>query len=62
LKKYEENKKELEDEFAEVEGVWKGFLATLKGAKISYEKKDDNKSKMTYQFWLEGEELKSNRL
>lgn len=62
LKKYAENKKEVEEELTEVEGILKEFLHTLKGAKISFEKKDDNKSKMTFLFWLEEEELKSNRL
>ena len=62
LKKYEENKQELEQELAEIESMLKEFLQTLSGLKISYEKKDDNKSKITFIFWLEGGELKSNRL
>ena len=62
LKKYDENKVELEEELGEVEGILKDFLKSLNGSKISYEKKDDNKSKLTFQFWLEGEELKSSRL
>lgn len=62
LKKYEESKVELEEELREVEGVLKDFLRSLNGSKISYEKKDDNKSKITFLFWLEGEDLKSNRL
>lgn len=60
--KYEERKKEIFDELAEVENSIKEFLRLLQGGKISYEKKDDNdKSKNTFIFWLEGDELKSNR-
>ena len=61
LKKYEEYKSEVEQELAEVEKIFIDFLNSLNGMKISYEKKDDNKSRMTYLFWVEGEELKWSR-
>ncbi|MDQ6814019.1 MAG: hypothetical protein M3040_09790 [Bacteroidota bacterium] len=61
INKFEESKKELEEELSGVETCLKGFLGTLSGSKISFEKKDENKSKMTFLFWMEGEELKSNR-
>ncbi len=62
VRKYEERKKEIGDELAEVENSIREFLMTLQGGKISYERKDDNdKSKNTYIFWLEGEQLKCNR-
>lgn len=62
LKKYAENKHELEEEMREIENQLKDFLKSLNNSKISYEKKDDNKTKITFLFWMEGEELKSNRL
>jgi len=62
LKKYEERKKEVGDELAEVENSLKEFLTSLQGGKVSYDKKDDNdKSKNTYVFWLEDNTLKCNR-
>jgi len=60
LKKAEENKKELEDELMEVEGIFIDFLKSLHSKRISYESKDDNKNKTTYLFWLEGDLLKSS--
>lgn len=62
LKKYDENKTEVEKELSEVSSILKDFLHSLNACKISYEKKDDSKSKITFLFWLEGEELKSNRV
>ncbi len=62
IKKYEERKKEIGDELAETESMLKEFLTSLQGGKISYERKDDNdKSKSTYLFWMEGDIVKSNR-
>lgn len=62
LRKYEERTKELSDELAEAENALKEFLTALQGGKIAYERKDDSdKSKNTYLFWLEGDEVKCNR-
>ena len=62
IRKYEERRKEVDEELAEVENTLKEFLTPLQGGKISYEKKDDNdKSKITYLFWLEGEKVQCNR-
>lgn len=62
IKKYEERKKEIGDELAETESMLKEFLTSLQGGKISYERKDDNdKSKSTYLFWMEGDIVKCNR-
>jgi len=62
VRKYHERKQELTDELAEVENSLKEFLLTLQGGKVSYERKDDNdKSKNTFVFWLEGDKVKSNR-
>lgn len=62
IKKHEERKKEVGDELAETENSIKEFLTSLQGSKISYERKDDNdKSKNTYLFWLEGDQVKTNR-
>lgn len=62
IKKYEERKKEVADELAELENLLKDFLTPLQGGKISYERKDDNdKSKNTYLFWLEGDRVNCNR-
>lgn len=62
VRKYEERKKEVGDELAEVENALKDFLLALQGGQISYEKKDDNdKSKNTYLFWIEDEKVKCNR-
>lgn len=62
VKKLDEQKAAFESEFAEVEAEFKAFLQSINGNKISYEKKDDNKNKFTYLFWLENDEIKSNRL
>ncbi|MCW3105611.1 MAG: hypothetical protein JWQ09_117 [Segetibacter sp.] len=62
LKKHEDRKNEINEELSEVEELLKGFLASLNGGKISYEKKDDtDKSKLTFIFWLEGDQVKCNR-
>ncbi len=62
IKKHEERKKEIDDELAEIENTLKEFLLTLQGGKISYDRKDDNdKSKSTYVFWIEGDSVKCNR-
>lgn len=61
IKKHEERKKQAADELAEVESLLKDFLTSLNGAKISYEKSDHDKSKNTYLFWLEGDQVKCNR-
>jgi hypothetical protein len=62
IRKHEERKKEVGDELLEIENLIKEFLTSLKGGKISYEKKDDSdKSKNTYLFWLEGDKVKCNR-
>lgn len=62
VKKLDEQKAAFESEFAEVEAEFKAFLQSINGNKISYEKKDDNKNKFTFLFWLENDEIKSNRL
>ncbi|MEO6327350.1 MAG: hypothetical protein ABIO55_00370 [Ginsengibacter sp.] len=62
IKKYEERKTEIRDELIEVENIMKEFLSAIKGGKITYEKKDDNdKSKITFLFWLEDGKIMSNR-
>ncbi len=62
IKKYEERRKEVDEELVGAENTLKEFLKSLQGGKISYEKKDDNdKSKITYLFWLEGEKVMCNR-
>ena len=61
LRKVEDRNKELEAEIAEVETILKDFLQPLTGSRISYEKKDDNKTKITYLFWLDNEQLQLNR-
>jgi hypothetical protein len=62
IKKHEERKNEISEELAEVEDLLKGFLTSLNGGKVSYEKRDDNdKSKITFLFWLEDGQVKCNR-
>ena len=62
VKKHEDRMKEIKTELVEVENHLKEFLSFLKGGKIAYEKKDDNnKSKMTFLFWIENDQLKTNR-
>ena len=62
IRKHEERKNEINEELAEVEGLLKGFLTSLNKGRISYEKKDDNdKSKITFLFWLEDDKIKCNR-
>ena len=61
-KKLEERKTELESDFAEVENNLKEFLQYVDGYQVTYEKKDDvEKAKITYLFWMENGEIKSNR-
>ena len=60
-KKYEQRKAELNDEIAGVEHTLKDFLSFLKGGKITYEKKNDDKSKTTFLFWLEDGKVMCNR-
>ncbi|MEP6595935.1 MAG: hypothetical protein ABJA71_08300 [Ginsengibacter sp.] len=62
IKKYDERKAALNDEFAKTESTLKDFLTFLKGGKISYEKRDDNdKSKITFLFWLQDGKVMCNR-
>ncbi len=62
VKKLEERKNELNQELSEVEGLITEFLMSLNGGKISYEKKDDNdKSKITFLFWVEDGKVMCNR-
>jgi hypothetical protein len=61
LKKYEERKNEINQELEEVENILRDFLVFLNEAKVSYEKKDDNKNKQTFLFWLEEGQVKCNR-
>ena len=61
-KKLDERKKELDTELSEVEAIFKEFLNYVDSQQITFEKKDDiEKTKMTYLFWLENGEIKSNR-
>ncbi|MEO7800399.1 MAG: hypothetical protein ABIR81_00285 [Ginsengibacter sp.] len=62
VKKLEDQKAAFEIELAEVEAEFKAFLHSINGNKISYEKKDDNKNRMTFLFWLENDKIQSNRL
>lgn len=61
LKKFEERKSELNEELKEVEELIKSFLAKLNGGKVYYEKKDDDKAKVTFLFWLEDNQVRCNR-
>jgi len=61
IKKYEERRFHLNNEIAEVENTLKDFLSFLKGGKIAYEKKNDDKSKATFLFWLEDGKVMCNR-
>lgn len=63
LRKYEERKAEVAEEFAEVEKALHDFLSFLKGGKISYETKSSNSrdKKITYLFWLQDDKVQCNR-
>lgn len=61
LKKLEDRRNEVNSELAEVENVLKEFIGFLKDNKILFEKKDDNKNKLTFLFWVEDGQLKCNR-
>ncbi len=61
LKKLEDRKTEVNEELNEVQSILKEFLEFVGGNKISFEKKDDNKNKITYLFWLEDGNVKCNR-
>lgn len=59
VKKQEERKSEVASDLAEVEDLLRLFLGAISGGKVSYEKKDDNdKSKITYLFWVENNQVK----
>lgn len=60
--KSEERIEEANEELREVEEILKGFLASIPGHQLSYERKDDTeKMKITHLFWLEVGVIKSNR-
>lgn len=62
LKKNEDRKKEINEELSDVENSLKEFLSSLRGGKVSFERKDDNdKSKSTYTFSLEGDAIVLNK-
>ncbi len=62
IKKHADRKSELELEMNEVENTIKEFLSYIKGGKITYDTKDDNdKSRITFLFWLEDGRIKSER-
>lgn len=62
LKKFEDRRFEIREELSDLEVLIKGFLTVLNGGKISYDRKDEHeKSKVSYLFWLEGEQVKCNR-
>ena len=62
VRKLEERRNEISEELTAVESLLKEFILSLNGGKISYEKKDDNdKSKMTFLFWVEGDKVMCNR-
>ena len=62
IKKTEERMQEANEELKEVEEILKGFLASIPGHQLSYERKDDlEKMKITHLFWLEDGVIKSNR-
>jgi len=61
LRKQNERKAEVAAELNEVETLLKDFLQFFDGHKISYEKKNDQKSKLTYLFWMEEGMLKCER-
>ncbi len=62
INKHEERKIEIRQELAEVEDLLKVFLTSLNGGKVSYERKDDNdKSKVTFLFWVQDGQVRSNR-
>jgi len=61
IKKHEERKVNLNDAIAKVESTLQDFLSFLKGGKIAYEKKNDDKSKTTFLFWLEDGKVMCNR-
>ena len=62
VKKSEERLLETNGEITEVEDILKGFLASIPGHQLAYERKDDlEKMKITHLFWLENGTIKSNR-
>ncbi|MFL5787275.1 MAG: hypothetical protein ACJ748_04425 [Flavisolibacter sp.] len=62
IKKCEERRNEVNNEFMEVERFFKEFLESLNGKQLAYEKKDDTeKMKITYMFWLENGSIRKNR-
>lgn len=62
IKKCEERKQDIQEEFTEVEKEFKEFLAQLNGKKLAYERKDTiEKVKITYLFWYQDNMIKSNR-
>ena len=61
-RKYEDRKKEISEELSDIENSLKEFLLSLQGAKISFDRKDDNdKSKSTYTFSMDGDSVKCDR-
>ncbi len=62
IKKTEERLEEANAELDEVEEILKGFLATIPGHQLSYERKDDlEKLKIRHLFWLENGMIQNSR-
>ena len=61
LKKYNERKEEISEDVIELETLLKDFLQFFAGHKLSYERKDENKTKITYLFWVEDGILKCEK-
>lgn len=59
--KVDEREEELKSEFSEVESILKAFLGFISG-KVEYARKEDHeKTKVTYLFWLDDDQIRSNR-
>ncbi len=61
IKKNKDRYQELQSEIVEMEGYLKEFLFTISGKQLSFEKKDDNKTKVTILFWIQDGQLQSKK-
>jgi hypothetical protein len=61
IQKSENKLQDLKSEKVEFENLLKEFFGTLNGGKISFDKKEDDKVKSTFLFWLEEDQVKSEK-
>lgn len=61
IKRFGDRVQKLQSEINEIERYFKGLLISIAGKQLSFEKKEDSKTKVTYLFWVQDGQLQSKR-